>query len=163
MSELQRIHKIKIDHTSSKIANLTNKSLKNKYSVPLINNIIKDILGFIADELVTSSYLYRLPNSLGMIYIDKKKPFLKRIDGKLINGKPIDLNATLKLWETNPEAKEKKIKIRFDNYHTNGYVYRFKYSTSKSNFTNKSIYQLRFNRIVKQKLHKAIMAGKVEI
>lgn len=163
MTKLQRIHKIKVDYGSDRIAIEANKLLKTNYPTKLINIIIRDIMAAISDEVIINSYIYRLPNGLGMIYVDKKKPFVKRVDGVIRTNKPIDMHSTLKLWESNPEAKEKKIKVRFENYHTDGYVYRLKYSTNKSNFKNKSAYKMRFNRILRQKLHKAIINHQISL
>jgi hypothetical protein len=139
---------------------LINKSLGTSYTSSLVNTIIKELFTGITKEIV-EGYLYKFPAGLGYIYLRKFSPFSYRDDsGKIITNKPIDLNATLNLWKNNPEAKEKKIKVRFENYNTNGDIIKFRYDVKRANYPNKGSYKFRFNRSARAILHTAILAGK---
>ena len=83
-------------------------------------------------------------------------------DGNIINKLPVNWKETNKLWKENPAAKEKGIKIRYTNEHTNGYTFKIFYLRSKANYNNKSMYQMQFNRDMKRTLSKSIFQGKID-
>lgn len=90
---------------------------------------------------------YKIPHGLGTIGLRKYKPKLETDNGKIIVNKlPIDPVSTRKLWDSNPEAKEKKIYVRFSNKHSGGYVFKMYWFRGKAIFRNKSIYTIKFKR-----------------
>jgi hypothetical protein len=59
-----------------------------------------------------------------------------------IAGASVDGRATTDLWNSNPEAKEKKQLIYHLNEHTNGIAYRWVWSTTDMKIANKRLYSL---------------------
>ena len=80
----------------------------------------------------------------------------------IINNLPINWKETRKLWKDNPKSKEKGVKIRYTNEHTDGHTFRIFYIRSKANYKNKSIYKMQFNRQMKRQLSQSIFAGRID-
>ena len=74
-----------------------------------------------------------LPGRLGKIEITGKK--VKPIIGKdgQIKGLAPDWVNTKKLWDSNPEAKEKKTIVYHFNEHSNGIRYKFRWNKATMN------------------------------
>jgi hypothetical protein len=88
-----------------------------------------------------------LPVNMGKLLImgyEKKVGIAE--DGTLINKLPIDFKRTRELWDTNEDAREKRILIRHLNKHTDGKVYKFVYNKSKARYKNKSAYRFKATR-----------------
>tara|TARA_R110000851_G_scaffold303660_1_gene461299 strand:+ start:121 stop:594 length:474 start_codon:yes stop_codon:yes gene_type:complete len=130
----------------------------------LFRKVFRDYLNANRNAISNFAYVYRLPQRMGRIEIRKTKKEIK-VDpktGELINKLPINWKATNKLWKENPEAKEKKIKIRYINEHTNGYVFRPKYMKNTANFKNKSIYKMSVNRELRRNTEPAIVSKRID-
>lgn len=111
------------------------------------NSIISEFNTEIKRLIIDESYDYKLPVNMGIIGLRKYKPKIKIEDGKITTNKlPINPRATRALWDENPEAKEKKIYIRYTNKHTDGYVFTVKHFRSSARFKNKTIYKFEFLR-----------------
>lgn len=103
----------------------------------------------VANIIVNNEYSYKLAQGLGIITVKKVKNYVRiGKDGKVKTNYPVNYNATMKLWATNPEAAKAKKLVRYDNRHSNKYTYRFKYivSGTLAKYKNKSLYKMRFNR-----------------
>jgi len=107
----------------------------------LVENLIKD-------------RTFQLPNGMGSIDIVKvsTKTYFDKND-KLVSTKPIDMNATLKLWHEDEESYISKRIVRFDN----DYVFRIKYNKKKISCHNLYYYGIKFGRHLKSKLKETIV------
>ena len=104
-----------------------------------------------------------MPSRLGRVELRKVKTSVSvDADGNIVNNLPTNWKATRELWKSNEDAKEKNIKIRFTNEHTDGYTFKISYLKSGANYKNKTMYKLRFNRILKRNLSKSIFQGKID-
>lgn len=108
-------------------------------------------------KLLIEELTHTLPNRMGKLEIlkDKRKVYENK-EGKIINNKPIDWKATNNLWNNNQAAKDKKILIRHENKHTNGYVFRIYYNKSTANYKNKTVYSFSPIRTLKRSITKRI-------
>lgn len=127
------------------------------------NSIVTMIFKGIKDLILYENFEFNMPSRLGILSIKKVKRNIKVIDGKVAATLPIDWKKTNELWESNPEAKEKKVLIKHINNHTNGYVCRFRYNKSKANYKNKSIYRFRAARDFARELKTALFNKKINI
>jgi len=109
-------------------------------------------------ELLIEELTYTLPLKMGTLEIlkDQRKVYENK-EGKIINNKPVDWKATNNLWKLNEEAKKKKVLIRHENKHTNGYVFRVYYNKSKANFKNKTVYSFSPIRELKRNITQRIV------
>lgn len=109
-------------------------------------------------ELLIDELTLPLPARMGVLEIlkDKRKVYANK-EGKIINNKPVDWKATNNLWKLNEEAKQKKVLIRHDNRHTNGYVFRVYYNKSTANYKNKTVYSFAPIRTLKRSITKRIL------
>ncbi len=141
---MQRIHKRKRDYGMEDYYKFYLK--KNKISKKLFNNIITDFNNELINIIIEDNLIYNIPY-IGLEIVikkDKRKP--KIVNGKLINNIPIDFQATNKLWESNPECKEKKLLVRYNNSHSSGYVFRIYCKKFKSNLKNRSLLKFKPSR-----------------
>lgn len=100
---------------------------KNEFS-----SILTDFFEAIADELFKPNYRIRLPYNTGELSLVKNR--CKIIPNKNGESKifyPINWKETNELWESDEDAKNKKILIRYTNEHSGGYIYKIKYVLPK--------------------------------
>lgn len=120
----------------------------------LYNQILSEFNQIIVETILDKGMEFKLPYNLGNIGIRKYKPVF-RLDknGNIIkNGLPINPIETKKLWDANPEAKEKRMFIRYTNKHSDGFVFKISYFKKKARFKNKSVYNFSFKRSFKRML-----------
>ena len=104
-----------------------------------------------------------LPCRIGRVELRKIKTEVKLDeDGNIVNNLPVNWKATREFWKSNEDAKEKNVKIRFTNEHTDGYTFKVSYLKSKALYKNKSVYKIRFNRELKRNLSKSIFKGRID-
>lgn len=110
------------------------------------NKIVGEINLQIIELMLNEGFEYKLPhiNSTLIIRKDKRKPTIK--NGKVINNSPVDWVTTKKLWEEDPETKERKILVRFTNSHTSGYVFRIYMKKFGATIKNRSYYKYKPSR-----------------
>lgn len=140
----QRIHKNKSDYGIKDYY----KFYKKKYNKENTNytKIITEFNKALIELILNEGLVYQLPY-IGMeIMIRKEKRNIRIKDGKVYNPNPIDFKATKELWEKDEEAKQKRLKIRHNNYHTSGYVFRIYLKKFKSRIKNRSFYKIKANR-----------------
>lgn len=114
---------------------------KSKYT-KLIQEFNEEIINLIIED----NLVYQLPY-IGMevmIKKDRRKPRI--INGKVVNNTPVDWKVTKELWEKDKDAKDKKILVRYNNYHTSGYVFRIYCKKFKCNLKYRSLYKFKPNR-----------------
>lgn len=124
----------------------------NKNYSKIINEFNKSIIELILNE----GLIYAIPHLYFEIMIRKIKSKIRIENGKVINPNPINWKATNELWGKDEEAKEKKIRIRFNNYNTSGYVFRIFMKKFRSKLKNKSYYKIKPNRMFQRGLSKRI-------
>lgn len=127
------------------------------------NEIISDYNLEIKDLILNYNYDFKLPFQLGIIGIRKYKPTFKVENGKILtNNFPVNPRATRELWDSNPEAKNKKILVRYTNKHSDGYVFTLKYFKSNAKYKNKSIYRITFKREFQRELSVRAKEGSID-
>jgi hypothetical protein len=128
------------------------KSLDNDYNID--KHLYYDILGefnkYLVNQMIHKGEDIIFPCSIGGLGLRKRKPSVKIDDeGNFKSLKPIDWDTTLKLWESDPDAKEKKLLIRHMNDHTDGYVFESNYIRKKAIFKGARHYDFIPTRTVK--------------
>ena len=118
--------------------------------IRLINNSLRDKL-INGDDVV-------LPERMGRLEVRKKSPTTKFKNGKLITSRPVDWNATLKLWYEYPNLKNKKQLVRQEV----DYIFKVYYNRNKALYNNKSFYDFSTNRDIKLGLKKNIKTNKID-
>lgn len=103
--------------------------------------------------------IVNIPERLGTLQINGKKPTVKYIDGN-IKGLLPDWKSTKELWERDPIAKENKQLVYHFNEETNGIRYSFFWSKARVLVPNKTLYNLRLTRTNKRILAALIKQGK---
>lgn len=118
------------------------------------NQILSEFNQIIVEAILDKGLEFKLPHNLGSIAIRKYKPVIRLDKNGNIekNCLPINPIETKKLWEANPEAKEKKMVVRFTNKHSDGFVFKIAYFKKKAKFKNKSVYHFSFKRSFKRML-----------
>lgn len=130
----------------------------NPVSISTYVSIVNGFMKFLIKKLLNKGEI-RLPERMGYIHIQGKEVNVRIEDGK-IKGLSPDWAGTKKLWEENPEAKEKKQLVYHFNEETNGVRYKYNWKKSKVLVPNRSLYQLRMTRTNKRDLSALIKKGK---
>lgn len=129
----------------------------------LYSSVVRDFNKGIAHLIVEESMRYKIPFIGFEMFIAKSKRGPKLVNGQLVNTVPVDWRSTLDLWESDKEAKEKKLLVRYNNYHTSGYVFRIYVRKSGSKMKNKSYYRIRPNRKFQRSLSSRIKDQSKEV
>ena len=69
---------------------------------------------------------------------------------------------TLKLWYSDPEAKESKIKVRHLNKHSDGYRFSILWVKKRARFKNSTFYYFKIVRQLKRALTVSINNGLID-
>lgn len=147
--------------SSKSIDNSKNPFLVDKKTY---SSIIQDYHSLIKEEIINNQFDFTLPYDLGMLGLRKFKPKVG-IDekGNLINKLPVNPRATRELWDKDPEAKLKKVLVRYTNKHSNGYVFTIHYFKKyKARFRNKTLYSFETVRDFKQQLKEKASLGIID-
>lgn len=91
--------------------------------------------------------------------IGRKQKITFDEEGKM-KGLAPDWVKTKQLWDSNPEAKEKKQLLYHTNSHTDNTIYRFLWSKKRILTENKILYSLKMTRENKRRVHNLIKEGK---
>lgn len=159
----KRNHKIKSHYGKADYYKHYCKTVKNPLPKEKYYKILEDYLEEIRNLIGKEGKTYILPQRLGKIQLRKIKGEIKlNDDGTIRNNLTINWKETKKLWNENPAAKEKKIKIRYLNEHTDGYSFKLVYLKYNANYKNKSAYKLSINRQMRRLTKGAILNGKVD-
>ena len=120
------------------------------------HKIVSEFNKELADSLIEDLEI-QLPFKMGVLEMRKeeRKPYINK-EGRLVNNIPVDWKKTKLLWETDAEAKERKILIRYNNKHTNNFVFRIIYNKRKALFKNKSVYFFKPVRSLSRNIAKRI-------
>lgn len=160
----KRPHRTKIDYgVNDYYRNFKKENKGTEISRGVFGKVISEYNSFLRNGISTKGRDIILPKKMGRIELRKSKREVEiDAEGNIVNKLPVNWGETRKLWAENEQAKEKKIKIRFTNDHTDSYTFRVTFIRSKANFKNKSIYSIRFNRQLKRDLAKSIFDGKID-
>ena len=134
-------------------------ALDNKTYLLVANGFVKFMMSKVLDgyEVALSH-----GDSLGNICGRGRKPNIKITSGGGIMGLAPDRAGTHRLWQTNPEAKEKGNILFFTNEHSNGISYRLEWLRTNIKVQNNNFYTLIFTKGplgVKRAFSKRIKAG----
>lgn len=99
-----------------------------------------------------------LPSRMGTLSVVGRKPTVRIEDGKVVGLAP-DWVKTKQLWDSNPEAKNKKQLVYHTNAHTDGVRYKWNWSKNNVLVENKTLYALKLTRDNKRTVHKLIKEG----
>lgn len=133
-----------------------NKKYNPNVSRKRYNDIISDFNNGIIDLILNDNLEYLIPHIHITLCVRKDKRAPRIINGKLYNNTPVDPVKTKKLWDSDPDAKEKKILVRFNNSHTSGYVFRIYAKKFSRIYKNKKYYKFKPARGFKRLLAKRI-------
>ena len=78
--------------------------------------------------------------------------------GNLKTNLPIDWDSTLELWYNDEESRINKTLLRYDSVE----IFRIYYNKSKANYNNKSFYEFKCNKDLKQRLKQNIRYGTID-
>lgn len=154
--------RISKDYGMSDYYNYYKKNNNNPVKALKFNKIISDFNSEIVRLIIEEGLEYKLPKISNTICVRKNKSIPKIKDGKLINKTPIDWKSTKELWESDPEAKEKKIILRYLNNHTSKYIFRIKMLKYGKHYKNKSYYKFKPARSFQRNLAKRILNNNLE-
>lgn len=149
---MTRNHKLKADYGIRDYYKFYKKDVNNPIDKKLYNEIITKYNTEIKNLIIEENLVYQLPYLGFEVILKKQKRVPKIKNGKLLNNIPPDWKATKELWEKDEEAKEKKLLVRYDNYHTSNYIYRIYFKKFKSKIKNKSLFKFQPNRSFKRQL-----------
>lgn len=118
----------------------------SKINYSLYVKIIKEYNKGVINLIIEDNVEYAIPHigSSLVIKCDKRVP--KIINGKLHNTTPVDWKATNDLWDSDEEAKSKKLLVRYLNTHSSKYVFRVSFKKYISRIKNKGIYKFQTAR-----------------
>lgn len=113
--------------------------------------LIRTVNEYLVDLLFSNARV-ELPDGLGELLVLNKPAKVSFKDGKLITNRPVNWDATLRLWFEDPQAEKNKTLVRWDTDNVVNIVYR----KTKSSFKNKSFYEFQVIRRIKQRLSSLI-------
>lgn len=119
-------------------------------------NVIADFNEKLTELIIEENLDYQFPHLGSSISVKKTKQVPSIVDGKLLNKAPVDWVATNKLWNEDEEAKEKKLLVRFTNYHTSKYVFFVYFKKYVYPFKNKKYFKFKTTRSLARMLGKRI-------
>lgn len=123
------------------------------------------IIKKLTDRMLYKAYIWSTP--LGDMFIKKYKPKIKfKPNGDLDIRKShirVDWANTLKLWKSDPEAREEKRKVYHLNKHSQGYLFKFTWQKRNKPFKNKSVYKFKPVRKLDRELTTIIKSNRPDI
>ena len=134
-----------------------NRTHSYKVDKKTYSAVVSEMNKFIRDYIVEYALDVKFPARMGVLGIRKEKREPKIIKGKVINNAPPDWAKTLNLWRNDEEAHIKKIIIKHNNSHTDGYVYRAYYKKGSATYKNKTVYYFNTSRTFKRNINKRIL------
>lgn len=110
-------------------------------------------------EILLKNAQVVLPNKMGEIVVLKKTARV-RLDekGKIRTNRPINWDATIKLWFEDPEAEKNKTLVRWDNSD----VINIRYKKATAVYNNSPFYNLQVTRVVKKLIASHLVEGTLE-
>lgn len=139
------------------------KTTINPVSKKIWDKVLMEYLSSVANLISQEGCVFNLPSRLGKMELRKvKKEVSLDKNGNIKNTLNINWKETKELWKTNIKAKEKNIKIRYINKHTDGYSFKIVYIKYTANYKNKSVYKMSINREMRRSTGKPILNNKLD-
>jgi len=153
----QRIHKIKTNYSTGDYYGYYKKNYDKTLERKKYTSIVQDFNEGILNIIIEEGLVYRFPKSHFQLMVKKakRKPYIK--NGKLVNSVPPDWKRTNELWARDPEAKKKKIVVRYKNTHSSGFVFRLFCSKDNSKMRNKNLFKFKTSRKFQRALSARIL------
>lgn len=121
-------------------------------------SIVRHINNILADMLSEGKEI-ELPKRMGTIEIRKFNTNIRFDEyGNLRTTLPIDWNGTLELWYNDEESRNNKTLLRQESKE----VFKIYYNKYRANYNNKSFYEFRCNKDLKQRLKQNIKYGSID-
>lgn len=120
-------------------------------------SIIRGINNILA-ECLTKGDDITLPLRFGRLEVRKKDARIQIVNGKVVSNLPIDWDKTLKLWYEDIESFHNKTLVRVEEKE----IFKLYYNKNNAEYSNKSFYQMNFNRELKKKLKYNIKDGNLD-
>jgi hypothetical protein len=102
--------------------------------------ILKDFNTELVD-MINRGMILDLPYQMGTLYVSEFKPRYEFTEDNKIKltktKKNIDFKATKEYWKEHPEAKENKIYLAYENFHTDGACFKIVWKKTKKNVHTK--------------------------
>lgn len=156
-----RIHKVNNSYGSKDAFSYYRKIKPNKQEYVITDCQYLKIIRLINDsirELLVNGNEFTLPERMGLLELRKVENHPKIVDGKLKNTRPVNWDATLKLWYEYPKYKDSKTLVREES----SQIFRVHYNKNKAIYNNKTFYDFLPNRELKIKLKNNIKKNKIE-
>jgi len=135
-------------------------ALEERVDITQYRDITNKYLLYLVNKLKENGQV-KLPLELGTIVFEGKKIKIKfNEDGEVINL-PVDWKLTKEFWNEFPEKKSKEY-IYYDNDHTNGVRYKFKWKHLGNKLKFKRFYTFVSCRALKRDFAKLIKEEKKE-
>ena len=147
--------KIKVDYRMPDYYKFYKKNLENPVDKHKYKQVIEDFNLELQDLLLFKGVTYKMPGLNFELVLKKSKRTSKVKDGKLYTNIPINWVATRKMWEEHPETKNNRY-VRYNNSHSNNYVFKIYLKKFKSAFKFRSLYKFDIVRQFKRKIGKEI-------
>lgn len=110
-------------------------------------------------ELLMKNAQVVLPNKMGELVVLKKAAKVVFDEkGKMRTNRPINWDATIKLWFEDPEAEKNKTLVRWDNDE----IITIRYRKATAVYNNSPFYNLQVTRAVKRLLASHLVEGTLE-
>ena len=120
--------------------------------------IVRGINKLLVESLLTGEQIM-LPHKMGALEIVRKESGVSLLEsGRVKNTYPVNWSETWKLWYEDSEAREMKIRVRYEE----PIIYRIKYNRYKAEYNNKSFYMFSINQPVRRALKEYIKQGKTD-
>lgn len=152
-----RIHRFKADYGLTDYRNFYKEKYDSEIEAKEYSGILRKFNKALIELIVNESLTYMMPYLLFEVSIKKIRRRPRIVDGKLVNPNPINWQATNKLWDENEDAREKKLLVRYNNFHSSGYVFRVYCKKFKSKLKYRSHYKIKTNKEFKLKIRDRIM------
>lgn len=119
--------------------------------------LIRTVNEYLVDILFSNAQVI-LPNRLGELAIIRMPAKVTIQDGKLKTNRPINWDATIRLWFEDPEAEKKKTLVRWDTSE----VLSIDYRKNDAIFHNRPYYEFKVIRKLKQRLSSLVAESDFE-
>ena len=113
--------------------------------------LIRTVNEYLIDLLFQNKRL-ELPDGFGELIILRRDSKVIIKDGKVKTNRPVNWDATIRLWFEDKEAEKNKTLVRWDVDH----VTTIKYLRTNAKFRNKAFYELQLVRRLKKRLSSLI-------
>lgn len=160
---MERNHKVKVDYGMNDYYKFYQERYNKEINRTKFSSIITDFNLEIQEAIILDNFIYSMPyiNFQLLLMKEKRKPTIK--NGKLLNNIPVDFKSTKKLWDRDPEAKKKKLLVRYNNSHTSHFVFRIYFKKFAAKIKGKSAFKFQANRDFKRSINKYIKNPNVSV